>query len=141
MRLKITIGLIAVIVILFSGCFDRDGGENDPYTYTMNEQIINPPDSFRIVMNLRPNNPVRTFFEDSINSVWKINKQQASNRLVWMKRTDSSERFYINQDTLGLKANIQYQIFGSNNHYEQQRTVYVKFIRLPLDYETFPNKF
>lgn len=140
MRLKITIGLIAAIVMLFSGCFDRNGEENDPYTYTMNEQIINPPDSFRLVMNLRPNTTLRTFFHDSASSVWKIVKQQASNRPVWVKRTDSSERFYINQDTVGLKANIQYQIFGSNNIYDEQRLVYVKFIRLPLDYETFPNK-
>lgn len=144
MKLKASIGVLVIIVILFSGCYDREGEESDIFTYRMDEQIINPPDSFRILMPLRPNTVLRTFFQDSISSVWKINKQQASNRLVWLKRTispDSSKSIYINQDTLGLEADIQYQILGSNNNFDEQRTVYVKFVRLSLNYEDFPQKF
>lgn len=140
MKTKIFIGIVAIITFL-SGCYKDNGAESDIPVFSANENIINPPDSFRLVMTLRNNATTRTFFRDSTSNVWAITKQQAQSSMVWMLRSSQPDSQYdVSQDTLGLEADIQYQIYGNNNNYGEVRKVYLKFVRLPIDYASFNNK-
>ncbi len=139
MNLKIIIGALIIITFL-SGCYKDDGEESDIPVFSANENIINPPDSFKLIMTLRNNLITGTFLRDSTNSVWAITKQQAQSSLVWMTRsTEPDYQYEISQDTLGLEADIQYGIYGRNNN-TQEQTVFLKFIRLPIGYAGFNNK-
>lgn len=139
MNLRIIIGGLIIITFL-SGCYKDDGEESDIPVFSANENIINPPDSFKLIMTLRNNLTTRTFLRDSTSNVWAITKQQAQSSLVWMIRsTEPGYQYEINQDTLGLEADIQYEIYGKNNN-TQEQTVHLKFVRLPIGYADFNNK-
>jgi len=140
MKIKVFIGILAMVTFL-SGCYKDSGVESDIPLFSANENIINPPDSFRLVMTLRNNLTTRTFFRDSTSSVWAITKQQAQSSRVWMVRSTQPDSSYeISQDTLGLEAGIQYEIYGNNNNYGEERKVYLKFVQLPIDFASFNNK-
>lgn len=139
MKFRSIIGCF-IIIAFFSGCFKHNGEESDIPLYSIDENIIYPPDSFKIIMPLNTNTSVRTFFRDSVSSVWKINKLNFQSSTIWMLRTSSPDTLeYISADTLGLEKNVQYEIYGRSNQ-DEDRKVYLKFIRLAEDYETFPNK-
>ena len=140
MKIKVFIGILAMVTFL-SACYKDNGEESDIPLFSANENIINPPDSFRLVMTLRNNLTTRTFFRDSTSSVWAITKQQAQSSRVWMVRSTQPDSSYeISQDTLGLEAGAQYEIYGNNNNYGEERKVYLKFVQLPIDYASFNNK-
>lgn len=141
MRSIIIIGIL-VITTFLSGCYKDNGEESDIPVFSARESVINPPDHFKLVMTLREGNITQTSFRDSISSVWEINKQQAPTSIVYLTRTDESDStFYLEHDTVGLEADVQYLIYGDNNNYYEDRSVHLEFIRLSIDYDSFPNKF
>jgi len=141
MKSIIFIGIL-VITAFLSGCYKDNGQESDIPVFSARESVINPPDHFKLIITLREGNITQTSFRDSISSVWEINKQQAPTSIVWLTRTgESDSTFYVEHDTLGLEADVQYQIYGDNDNYYEDRRVHLEFVRLSIDYDSFSNKF
>lgn len=129
-----------LFLLLFVGCVDDPQEATGIRRYPVTEDIINPPDSFLVLMPLSNNYSVKTFLKTDTNAVWHITKANASSSLVWITRMiDDPLQHYIGvDDTLGLEGDITYELYGNNNNHPEDRTLQLRFEKLPLDYTTFP---
>lgn len=132
-----------VLLLLFLvGCYDDPQETTGIRRYPVTEDIINPPDSFLVLMPLSNNFSVKTFLKTDTNAVWRIRKANASSSLIWITRmlNDPLLHYVSTDDTLGLEGGITYELYGNNNNYPEDRTLQLRFEKLPLDYTSFPGK-
>ncbi|MDZ7775784.1 MAG: hypothetical protein U5L09_09430 [Bacteroidales bacterium] len=134
--------LPVLFLFLLTGCFDKPDDYTGIRRYPITEDIVNPPDSFLVLMPLRNNHSVKTFIRTDTSAVWHIEKTNASSSLVWISRQiNEPQLHYINAiDTLGLEGGITYELYGNNNHHPEDRTLQLRFEKLSLDYASFPEK-
>ncbi|MFW5974987.1 MAG: hypothetical protein ACOCQ6_02155 [Bacteroidota bacterium] len=133
--------LILLWITILTGCFDDFDEETGIKKYPVTEDIINPPDSFLVLMPLTDNLNVRTFLRTENNAVWHIQKMNALSSRVWIKRAENDSSYLLEQsDTIGIQENILYELYGNNNNYPEDRILQLRFEKIREDYETFPNK-
>src|SRR6056297_264311 len=91
----------------FAGCFDDFSVETGIRRYSVTQDIINPPDSFLVLMPLSNNTNVRTFLQTETNSVWHIQKTDAALSLIWLKRFRADRSYLLElNDAVGLEPKI-----------------------------------
>ncbi len=133
--------LIAIWIPLLMGCFDDFPDETGIRRYPVTEDIINPPDSFLVLMPLSDNSNVRTFLRTESNAVWHVQKINAISGRIWIRRSSNDNPYLFEQnDSIGIQQDIIYEIYGNNNNYPEDRILQLRFEKTPDDYETFPNK-
>lgn len=112
-------------------------------TYSYLNPIINPPDTFKVAYNLNiaGNLIAHITFQDS--AVWKIQLlTQGPINYGFINPKDNSMVYITNPDTIGLRGDIQYSFIADNNLDSLQTDLYlVKFIKLSLDYNSFPHRY
>ena len=141
MKRLIYVSLTLIWVTSLSGCFDDFPDETGIRKYPVTEDIINPPDSFLVLMPLSDNVNVRTFLRVEKNTVWHIEKMNALSSRMWIQRTGNDNPYLLEQnDTIGIQQDIIYELYGNNNNYPEDRILQLRFKKIPEDYETFPNK-
>ena len=141
MKRLIYVSLTLIWVTSLSGCFDDFPDETGIRKYPVTEDIINPPDSFLVLMPLSDNVNVRTFLRVEKNTVWHIEKMNALSSRMWIQRTSNDSSYLLEQnDTIGIQQDIIYELYGNNNNYPEDRILQLRFKKIPEDYETFPNK-
>ncbi len=113
--------------------------------YTIDDNIVNPPDSFLLQYNLKTNinYSVRIMFgNDSSGYVWQIGKQNSFSTRFWISRPSDDSTFFVQDNVLvGLKNHVNYEFIANNNNYQDPRKLIIKFKKLNLNYNTFNNKF
>ncbi len=134
--------LIALISMFILTSCPREIEDTGIRRYQNTENIINPPDSFLLLMPMVNNYSVKAFMETEENAVWRVVKENAVTSTVWMTRAlNDPDLYYLNTiDTIGLESGISYEIYGNNNNYSQERTLQLRFDKTAIDYETFPKK-
>lgn len=141
MKRLIFVSLIIVSMFALAGCFDEFPDESGIRKYPVTEDIINPPDSFLVLMPLSNNTNVRTFLRTESNAVWHIQKMNALSSRIWMKRSETDSSYLLEQiDTVGIQQEILYELYGNNNNYPEDRVLQLRFEKVPKVYESFPNK-
>ncbi|MGM0565134.1 MAG: hypothetical protein ACQESX_00125 [Bacteroidota bacterium] len=141
MKRLIFVSLIIVSMFALAGCFDDFPDESGIRKYPVTEDIINPPDSFLVLMPLSNNTNVRTFLRTESNAVWHIQKMNALSSRIWMKRSETDSSYLLEQiDTVGIQQEILYELYGNNNNYPEDRVLQLRFEKVPKVYESFPNK-
>ena len=142
MKHLLHIVIASLFLFLLSGCPENPTGGTGIRRYPVTENIINPPDSFLVLMPLSNNNSVKTFLRTESNAVWKVSKDNATSSLVWMVRSENNTelRYLQANDTIGIQADLMYEIYGNNNNYPEDRILQLRFEKTPIDYHTFPGK-
>lgn len=146
MKLKslIAFGLAAIFIFLFVSCFKDENKEYEPPVYSFAEDIIYPPDEFRILYNLKNIGNFSARVKFDTNMVWKISKGSSPSSLFWVERKypDSTATMIIDDKiVVGLEGEIIYEFIGNNNNYPHERDILLTFEKLPYDYESYPVKF
>lgn len=138
--LSLTIAIL--FLFLLTGCPQTSTDGTGIRRYPVTENIINPPDSFLLLMPLSNTYSVKTFLKTDTDAVWQVNKENASSSLVWIIRSeDETNLHYIQaQDTIGLEGDIMYEVYGNNNNYPEKRTLQLRFEKIAVDYASFPGK-
>lgn len=112
-------------------------------SYSYIKPIINPPDTFQVAydLNFSGNLIAHITFQDS--AVWKIQVLSQSPITYGFVNPVNDSMVYIKSpDTVGFKANVQYSFIANNVNNDLYKDLYfVKFTKLPLDYNTFPHKY
>lgn len=137
-----TYGLLIFFIALLLMACEEDNPAIDAPVYLYNETIINPPDSFKILYNLRStiNYEANIRFEE--DAVWKIEKLSSFTARFWVNRPDSTGTFLIvNANNLGLEGGINYYFYANNNNSEEDRKLYILFTKLDENYTSFEPKF
>ena len=141
MKRLIFVSIIIFSIIALAGCFDDFPDETGIRKYPVTEDIINPPDSFLVLMPLSNNTNVRTFLRTESNAVWHIQKMNALSSRIWIQRTDADSSYLLEQnDTVGIQQQTRYEIYGNNNNYPEDRVLQLRIEKISKDYESFPNK-
>lgn len=144
-RTRVIIVLIGAITIIFTSCYKDEKKEYNPPVYSFGDDIINPPDEFRILYNLKSTGNFVARVKFDTNMVWKIIKgNSAPSSLFWIERSypDSVATMVIDSDVvIGLEGKIFYKFIGNNNNYPHERDLLVTFEKLPYEYESYPDKF
>ncbi|MDZ7741608.1 MAG: hypothetical protein U5Q03_07630 [Bacteroidota bacterium] len=144
---KITVFLLLAMVLSigFFSCKKIDDTGDGIKIYTIDDDILNPPDSFLLQYNLKTNMnySVRIRFgNDSSGKVWQIGKENNFNNRFWISRpSDDSTLFVQDNISIGLRNNVFYEFIANNNNFQDARKLIIKFKKLNLNYNTFNNKF
>ncbi|MEA3503668.1 MAG: hypothetical protein U9R32_00535 [Bacteroidota bacterium] len=134
--------ILTLIITLFSACFNNNGEESDLPIYTIDEIIVNPPDSFLINIPLKSYSNTNAFIRFADNAVWCIKKQSAANSIIHFDREEGAEHPIIINiiDSIAFEKDILYVITGDNNNYQESRIAQLKFKKLTTDYISFYKK-
>lgn len=142
--MKYFIGLFSLLLFLtvLSSCFKHDVEiQSEIQQYSATEDIINPPDSFLIMIPTTSNYTLKTEIVLESDAVWSIRKLYGTSNLVWFRKDDDASSYYISySDTLGLQGSIDYDLYTSVS--SQTSTIMkLRFDKTIEDYESFHNKF
>lgn len=142
--MKYFIGLFSLLLFLtvLSSCFKHDVEiQSEIQQYSATEDIINPPDSFLIMIPTTSNYTLKTELVMESDAVWSIRKLNGTSNLVWFRKDDEASSYYISySDTLGLQGAIDYNLYTSVT--SQTSTIMkLRFDKTTEDYESFHNNF
>ncbi len=130
-------------LLIFESCF-KDPIETDIPIYSSINDIVYPPDTFKIVyyLNTYLDYRARVIFDTS--SVWKIQKINAFSAQFWASRqiNEDSTNSIIVYDSIyvGFEGEAFYDFYANNNSYPESRNFFVQFEKAPFNYEFFTPK-
>ncbi len=134
------VGLVAIVFIAQS-CFKHELQDADYTVYSVYEEIVNPPDTFNIKMDLQPYRELSTTIQFEDSAVWKIYVSPPSKIPVWINLYEEPDlKFFINdtEQILALTPDVKYEITGINSINEGQNTnIMVIFEKTNLDHKSY----
>ncbi len=142
-KIYLFLGLFFTVSLIINACVKNNNNEEDIPVYSNYPEIIYPPDTFKLQMKLKTSGFKEASIKFKENSVWSIVKMTALSSKFWVERqyTDSISSIIIKDTTrIGFEGNQFYQFYGKNNSYPEGITLYVKFQKLSLDYNSFEPK-
>lgn len=140
----LVITVLSFIALVNSGCIKSRPIESDIVIYSSYESILNPPDTFQVVYQLRTSTNYSAVIEFDENSVWSLERITARGlNIVWAERADSLDAVryeIINGETgsieIGFEGGVRYNIMANRNSSGDIVTLFVEFKKLPdKDYE------
>ncbi len=136
--------IIMSLIMIYPACKKDNGNGSGIPVFSGINDIVHPPDEFDILLILRDAGSynARVYFDT--NSVWKIERRTVSTAAFWVQRTypDSTVKLDIASEiTLGLEGDTLYTFYASNAVPVSDNNFYIRFRKLPYDYETYPEKF
>lgn len=146
MKLKFTyLAALLIVVLIYTGCQEDNNDDDDNIpVYTQGETILNPPDEFEILFLLRDIGNYQAIVIFDTDAVWDIERYSAATAMLWMQRQydDSTARIDILSNIqLGLKGGQVYTVNGSNSMPAVDQNLFIRFTKMPYNYDTFPGKF
>ena len=133
------ISLLGIVMLSSADCNRHPVGPQIP-VYSYLEPILNPPDTFQIVYNIRTYGNKTASVKFRNDAVWLV--ERLGSGVVTLKAvSDTSLQFIESVDTLTLKGGNQYHFIVNNNNYTGLSNFFVQFTKLPLNYSTFTPKF
>ena len=131
--------ILFAIAVLNTKC-NTNNPEPSVTTYNYVDPVVNPPDIFQIVYNISTHGDKIAFVTFENDAVWVIEKLGDS-RINFWGNNDTINIEIVISDTLGLKAGHTYYFVANNNNYLEYTNLFVEFIKLETDYNTFEPKF
>lgn len=137
--------LVLLFVLAISACRKPEPLDPDVPVYSSYDNIVNPPEEFKVLYNLRSELNYTTTIKFQDSSVWLIEKQNSFSVLFWIERqynNDSTGQYYIPENTVvGLEGGREYDFYANKNNYPEERKFTVLFKKTDYNYDTYEPKF
>jgi len=135
--------LILALISIISSCNKHNNYDDQIQTFLANDNITNPPDSFKILYKLKGYGTQMATIKFNEDAVWHIEKLTSFNSLLSIKNSEVDTASIIIYDSISLGLNQEsfYYLYASNNNSETTKTLYVKFKKMITDYSSFEPKF
>jgi hypothetical protein len=143
MKSILNISLLGFLLALFFvSCKKIDVEPDNIPIYSNYNDIINPPDSFKVLYNLRSNINYLAEIKFSENAVWLIEKQNHFTTVFWAARPEDDSVVNITSTiVVGLETDKTYEFYANNNYSLEARKLLIKYTKTNYNYDTFANKF
>lgn len=141
--------LILAVVFITSESCRKLPVAREVKTYSNNDNIVNPPDTFQVVYSLQSASNFIATIQFEENSVWKLERLSAPNfTILWAERTDSlnTNRFeVINRLTqtvnIGFEGGVNYDLIANRLSLQEPILFFIEFVRLTdEEYDNFSFK-
>jgi len=136
---------ILFIVLAITSCYKYDPIEADNIpVYPITPNIINPPDTFKVIFPMRGNVSMSTTITFDSSAVWHIEKTSAFSARFWASRNYSDTTTTINlfeSKNIAFDKSISYHFWCNNNNYTENRNLIVLFRKEEIDFSTHQPQF
>lgn len=144
---KFSFLILLIFTLTNSACYKNSTIETELPSFSSVDDVINPPDEFELVFNLRTFNDYEGIIVFESNAVWEIEKITALSSLFWVERVYPSYTDKIDFGQLGVVSyqigfagGITYHFWANSNGIEDAGNFFVRFKKMDVDYETFHPK-
>ncbi len=144
---KISFFILFIFALTSSACYKFNPIEGEVPAYSSVDDVLNPPDEFDFVFNLRTFNNYEGIIMFESNAVCDIEKITALNSLFWIERvypghTDKIDfgQLGVNNHQIGFSGGTTYHSWGNSNGIEDTGNFFVRLKKLNTDYEIFDLK-
>lgn len=134
------LSLIILFSVIYFGC-RKDNLVSTPM-FTPYNDVINPPDTFVYYFPLAYNSTLQGKIQFKQDGVWHITKTSGASTNTWFMRSDKTTPYNIPfEDTVGLQGNLPYYLVANNTTSPEGVKIYLQFVRIKTDYQSFNPKY